>query len=76
MEALADEHDALFGGLAVGTLSALIAIAPAFTSRGGHLSIGSLAWLLALVLFTGLLSSILATAATVRAPLLPALRTE
>ncbi|MCP5112006.1 MAG: hypothetical protein GY953_14350, partial [bacterium] len=64
------------GGLPVGTLSALIAIAPAFTSRGGHLSVTSLASLLALVLFTGLISSILATAATIRAPLLPALQSE
>ncbi len=66
----------LVGGLLVGATSALVAIAPVFLDRGGRLPAVTLALLLAGVLGTGLLASIGATAAALRAPLLSALRTE
>ncbi len=66
----------LAGGLLVGATSALVAIAPVFLDRGGRLPALTLALLLAGVLGTGLLASIGATAAALRAPLLSALRTE
>jgi putative ABC transport system permease protein len=64
-------------GLAIGTCCALIAVAPAVAGRGGRLPMTAGSWLvLAAVFVTGLLSSIAATAAALRAPLLSALRTE
>ncbi len=66
----------LVGGLLVGATSALVAIAPVFLDRGGRFPAVTLALLLAGVLGTGLLASIGATAAALRAPLLSALRTE
>jgi hypothetical protein len=66
----------LFCGLLTGVVCALLAIAPAFYARGGHLFTASLGVLLALVVVTGLAASIVATAAVLRAPLLPALRAE
>lgn len=63
-------------GLAIGTVSALLAIAPAMFSRGGHLPTLSLILLLMMVLITGLAASILATRAALRSPLIPALRAE
>ena len=65
----------LFCGLATGTACALLAIAPALSSRGGQLPGLSLGLLLA-VLAAGLVSSLLATVAALRSPLLPALRSE
>lgn len=62
-------------GLATGAVCAFVAIGPAFLSRGGHLPALSL-WLLLIVFVTGLLASVGATVATLRAPLLPALRAE
>jgi hypothetical protein len=55
---------------------ALLAIAPAFYARGGHLPTASLALLLSAVVLTGLVASLAATAAALRSPLLPALRAE
>ncbi|MDX6270325.1 MAG: putative transport system permease protein [Acidobacteriota bacterium] len=66
----------LFCGLLTGVVCALLAIAPAFYARGGRLPTASLAVLLAAVVLTGLAASLLATAAVLRAPLLPALRAE
>ena len=66
----------LFAGLFAGTVSALVAIAPAWIARGGGLPIASLAALLAAVVAAGLLSSLAATVAAVRSPLLRSLRTE
>ncbi|HEX8130430.1 MAG TPA: FtsX-like permease family protein [Pyrinomonadaceae bacterium] len=63
-------------GLLTGVACALLAIAPAFYARGGRLPTASLAIVLALVVVTGLAASIVATAAVLRAPLLPALRAE
>ena len=66
----------LVGGLIVGTVCALIAIAPALLDRGGRLPLDTLALLLAGVLGTGLLASLGATIAALRSPLLSALRNE
>jgi hypothetical protein len=63
-------------GLATGTLCALLAVAPAVLSRGGHLPLVSLALLLAAVLVTGTVAAFAATAAALGAPLLAALRSE
>jgi hypothetical protein len=66
----------LICGLAAGTGSALVAIAPTFLDRGGQLPGRSVGFLLLGVLATGLMASIGATAAALRSPLLPALRSE
>jgi ABC-type antimicrobial peptide transport system permease subunit len=66
----------LLSGLAIGTVCALLAIAPAFSSRGGRFSVVSLGLLLLGVLLSGLLASVVAMRAVTRAPLLAALRAE
>ncbi|HYO99038.1 MAG TPA: FtsX-like permease family protein [Pyrinomonadaceae bacterium] len=66
----------LLCGLLTGLVCALLAIAPAFYARGGHLPTLSLAVLLASVVLVGLAASLLATAAALRSPLIPALRAE
>jgi ABC-type lipoprotein release transport system permease subunit len=66
----------LGSGLAVGTLSAVVAILPALGSRGGSVSLTSLVSLLLAVLLTGLMASLAAVTSAVRAPLLAALREE
>jgi hypothetical protein len=66
----------LVWGVVIGTGSALLAIAPSFLDRGGRLPVGTLSVLVTGVLLTGLLASLGATAAVLRAPLLPALRSE
>jgi ABC-type antimicrobial peptide transport system permease subunit len=66
----------LFCGLLTGVVCALLAIAPAFYARGGRLPTASLAVLLAAVAVAGLAASLVATAAVLRSPLLPALRAE
>ena len=66
----------LVGGLVIGTFCALLAIAPVFLDRGGRLPFDTLIVLLLAVLGTGLLASLGATAAALRSPLLPALRSE
>ncbi|MBI2834537.1 MAG: FtsX-like permease family protein [Acidobacteria bacterium] len=64
-------------GLAIGTLCALVAIAPAAVDRGGRLPVVAGGWLLLLAVFVaGLLSSAVATRAALRAPLIGALRAE
>jgi hypothetical protein len=73
---LAENLFLLFWGLLIGTVCALISIAPALYSHGGSLSIPSIGLLLLAVLGSGLAASVLAIAASVRAPLLPALRAE
>ena len=71
------ENALLLGcGLLTGVLCALLAIIPALVARGGRLSAVSLGLLLLAVLLTGLAASLVAVRAAVRAPLLPALRTE
>jgi hypothetical protein len=63
-------------GLAAGTFCALLAIAPTLLDRGGRLPGPALGLILFGVMATGLLASIGATAAALRSPLLPALRSE
>ena len=66
----------LVAGLVIGTVCALLAIAPVFIERGGRLPNFSLGVLLLAVLISGLTASLLATWAALRSPLLPALRAE
>jgi ABC-type antimicrobial peptide transport system permease subunit len=66
----------LTSGLVIGVVCALLAIAPVFFERGGRMPSVSLGFLLLAVLLSGLTASIVATWATLRSPLLPALRAE
>jgi putative ABC transport system permease protein len=66
----------LVSGLVTGTICALLAIAPVVWDRGGRLPLASLGLLLCGVLAVGLFVSLAATAAALRAPVLPALRSE
>jgi ABC-type lipoprotein release transport system permease subunit len=67
----------LASGLAAGTLSALLAIAPAAADRGGRLPLTTgAALLLFSVLAVGLLSSIVAARTAARAPLIETLRSD
>jgi putative ABC transport system permease protein len=64
-------------GLAIGTVCALVAIAPAAIERGGRLPVtAGGAMLLFAVFLAGLLSSVVATRAALSTPLLEALRSE
>jgi hypothetical protein len=74
---LAENVLLLAWGLAIGTVCALVAVSPALGGRGGwpQAATGTW-WLLVAVFVSGLLSSILATRAALRAPLLGALRAE
>lgn len=73
---LAENAFLLFAGVLAGTVSALVAIAPAWLERGGGLPVLSLALLLVVVVATGLTASLAATVAALRVPLLRALRSE
>jgi ABC-type antimicrobial peptide transport system permease subunit len=73
---LAENIFLLLCGLASGTICALLAVAPVFFGRGGHLPNLSLVVLLVLVLLSGLSASLVATLAALRSPLIPALKTE
>lgn len=67
----------LVWGLVIGTACAVVAIAPAAFERGGRLpATPAGALLLVAVFVAGLLSSIVATRAALRTPLLAALRSE
>jgi len=66
----------LGGGLLTGTICALLAIGPIFLERRNQLPKLSLGLLLLMVIVSGLVSSILATRAVLRSPLLPSLRAE
>jgi len=66
----------LFCGLVTGTVCALLAIAPVLLERGGRAPLLSLGALLAAVIASGLVASLLATAAALRSPLIPELRAE
>ena len=66
----------LFGGLGIGTVCALVAIAPAWFERGGQFPVASLGGMLLAVAAAGLASTLAATAAAVRSPLLASLRSE
>jgi putative ABC transport system permease protein len=74
---LAENVLLLIWGLAIGTACAIVAVMPAVIDRGGWLPIGMGGWaLLGGVFAAGLLSSIVATQAALRTPLLGALRAE
>jgi ABC-type lipoprotein release transport system permease subunit len=73
---LAENAFLLLSGLVIGTVCALLAIAPVFLERGGQLPLASLGLLLVAVILSGLIASVAATAAVLRSPLLPALRAE
>lgn len=66
----------LFGGVITGTICALLAIAPVFLARQGRFLNVSLGLLLLAVLVSGFIASLIGTWATLRAPLLKALRAE
>ena len=66
----------LAGGLAVGTLAALVAVLPHWLSGGAAVPWLSLAATLLFVLAVGMLAGQLAVRATVRAPILESLREE
>jgi ABC-type lipoprotein release transport system permease subunit len=73
---LAENGFLLLLGLAVGTLTALLAVAPPLLAGGGGVPWLRLLGLLGLVLVVGLAAAAVAVASTLRAPLLPALRRE
>jgi ABC-type antimicrobial peptide transport system permease subunit len=73
---LAENLFLLVLGLSTGALCAAVAVAPAAIARGVHLPLMSLSVLLALVLATGMLASLAATAAALRSGVLEALRSE
>jgi putative ABC transport system permease protein len=66
----------LVWGLAAGTVCAVVAITPAAAERGAGFLNPSLAWILLAIVATGMLASVVATAAALRSPLIPALRSE
>ena len=75
--AVAENSVLLAGGVVTGALCAALAIAPAVAERGGRLPVGSGGLLLLFaVIAVGLLSSLVATRAAVRGPLLDSLRYE
>lgn len=63
-------------GLGCGTVSALVAIAPALAARGGILPFPTIGLLVAAVTAAGLLSSLAGSLAVLRSPLVAALRSE
>jgi putative ABC transport system permease protein len=73
---LAENLALLVLGLAAGTVSALLAVAPHLAGAGAHVLWLRIGLLLLLVLATGLLAGGLAVVTTLRTPLLTALRRE
>ena len=73
---IAENGALLLGGLLTGVLCALIAVAPAMIERGGRIPALTLAPVLAAVIASGLLISVLATAAALRGSTLAALRSD
>jgi ABC-type antimicrobial peptide transport system permease subunit len=73
---LAENAFLLISGTAIGAICALIAIAPAFMERGGHLPNPSLGLLLLAVPLAGMIASLAAVRAVNRAPLIETLRAE
>ena len=75
--ALAENGLLLAGGVVTGAVCAALAIAPAVAERGGRLPVGTSGLLLVFaVIAVGLLSSLVATRAAARGPLLDSLRYE
>ena len=73
---LAENSVLLLSGLAAGTLAAILAVAPHALSSVQPLPWVSLGLTLAVVFLVGTIAAWLALIAVIRAPLLPALRTE
>ena len=73
---IAENAYLLLCGLIIGTVCALLAIAPVFFTRSAQIGSISLGLLLAAVLISGLTASTIATWAALRSPLIPALRAE
>jgi ABC-type antimicrobial peptide transport system permease subunit len=73
---IAENALVLVGGLISGAACALLAIAPVLLDQTGRLPARSLLLLLGSVLAAGLITSLVATAAALRAPLLGALKSE
>ena len=73
---LAENVFLLLIGIGLGTLSALVAIAPMVLGEAGSLPWGSLLLTLAVVFLVGMLASLAGVLGTVRVPLLPALKAE
>jgi hypothetical protein len=73
---LAENGFLLLIGLGAGTASALLSVAPHLIGGSAGVPWGELAVLLAAALVVGLLAGAVATRATLRAPLVPALRRE
>ena len=71
---LAENAVLLVVGMLIGTLAALIAVAPRLATI--HVSWGSLFGTLGVILAVGMLSSVLAVRGALRTPLLPALKAE
>jgi len=63
-------------GLVIGTVTALLALAPHLVGGEGSVPWPKLLGMLAIVLVVGLVTATVALAATLRAPLIPALRRE
>ncbi|MBS0201842.1 MAG: ABC transporter permease [Planctomycetes bacterium] len=63
-------------GLLAGSISALLAVAPNLTSRGGDVPLGSLLILLAIVFATGMLAAAFAVRTAVHLPIVATLRGE
>ena len=73
---LAENGFLMLVGLAVGSVSALIAVAPHVMSYGALIPWGSLALTLLIIYGAGLIASAIAVFFALRAPLLPALKQE
>jgi ABC-type antimicrobial peptide transport system permease subunit len=73
---LSEHAGLLFMGLAIGLISALVAVVPSFANRASHAPLASLAFTIGAVLLTGLLWTWLAVTTALRGDLLNALRNE
>ena len=73
---LAENGFLMFVGLAIGSVSALVAVAPHVMSYGALIPWGSLALTLVIIYGVGLIASATAVFFALRAPLLPALKQE
>jgi putative ABC transport system permease protein len=73
---LVENASILVLGVTAGTASALLAVAPTVSARGGHVPLGSVGTLLGIVLATGLVASLIATRVALRSPLLETLKAE
>jgi putative ABC transport system permease protein len=76
MMVIAENGFLLIAGTVIGAVCALLAIAPAFFERGGHLPNPSLALLVLAAPAAGMAASLAAVRAVSRAPLLETLRAE